>query len=447
MMNVYSTTAFAKEEIMNAYIYGFPLVLMDVTKNVLTNTPSLTETKAPVNQFLYKKTFPDPTFTEIVSPNADTLYSQAWLDVSKEPMILTIPEMGDRYYLFPLLDEWTNVFFSPGTRTTGSGKGNYAILSPNWKGVLPDDVQGVKSPTDIVWIIGRIQTNGPSDYTTVNKLQEQFKLTPLSAWGAKYTPPSTVPINANVDVKTPPIDQVIKMDGVDFFKKLALLLKKTPIPNADKEYVKQFSKFGLIPGDNFDVSTLTSQQIRDINEAVKDAQNQIEEEWDKHPFAVTVNGWGIMLKDIGNYGTNYKLRAAVAFGGLGANLPEDAVYPVTNVDSTGQQLNGKFRYIVHFDKDKLPPVEAFWSLTMYNEHHFFVKNSINRYAIGSKDKLIFNSDGSLDIYLQNQPPSDLKLNNWLPAPERNFNLLLRLYAPKKEVLNGTWKPPEVKRIN
>jgi hypothetical protein len=445
IMKVYSTTLFPENEVINGYVYGFPLVLMDVTKDVLTDTPSLTEKKAPINQFLYKKTFPDPTFTEIVSPNADTLYSQAWLDVSKEPMILTVPEMGDRYYLFPMLDEWTNVFLSPGTRTTGNGKGNFAIISSNWKGILPDGVQAIKAPTDIVWIIGRIQTNGPSDYSAVNKLQEQFKLTPLGAWGAHYTPPSTVPVNSNIDGITPPIDQILKMDGVEFFKKLAFLLKKREIPASDKEYVKQFSKFGLIPGENFDLSALTSQQIQNLNSAVKKAQNQIKQEWDQHPFAVTENGWGVMIKDIGNYGTNYTVRAAVAFGGLGANLPEDAIYPVTNVDSSGQLLNGKFRYIIHFDKDKMPPVKAFWSLTMYNERHFFNQNSINRYAIGDRDQLKFNADGSLDIYLQNLPPNNLKEVNWLPAPAGNFNLLLRLYSPKIEALNGTWKPPEVKK--
>jgi hypothetical protein len=444
IMNVYSTTLFPEDEVVNGYVYGFPLVLMDVTKDVLTDTPSLTEKKAPLNQFLYKKTFPDPTFTEVVSPNADTLYSQAWLDVRKEPMILSVPEMGNRYYLFPMLDEWTNVFFSPGTRTTGNGKGNFAITSSHWKGVLPEGVQTIKAPTDIVWVIGRIQTNGPADYSAVNKLQEQFKLTPLSAWGTNYTPPSTVPINPNTDGITPPINQVLKMDGIEFFNKLAVLLKKTSTPPSDKDYVKQFSKFGLVPGNDFNASALSSQQIQDLNAAVKKAQNQIKQEWDQHPFAVTENGWG-MIKDIGNYGTNYKVRAAVAFGGLGANLPEDAIYPVTNVDNKGQLLSGKFHYIVHFDKDKMPPVGAFWSLTMYNDRHFFNENPINRYAIGDRDQLKFNSDGSLDIYLQNLPPSNLKEVNWLPAPAGNFNLLLRLYAPKKEALNGTWKPPEVKR--
>ena len=446
VMNAYSAP-FPKEGVANAYIYGFPLVLMDVTKNTFTNTSSVTKNKAPINHFLHKKTFPDPSFTEVVSPNADTLYSQAWVDVSKEPIILTIPEMGNRYYLFPMLDEWTNVFFSPGTRTTGNSKGYFAVTGPTWEGVLPDGVQGVKAPTDIFWIIGRIKTDGPSDYPAVNKLQVQFKLTPLSAWGKDVAPSSSGSSNSSINGKSPPpIDQVLKMDGIQFFKRLASLLVNTPIPSADNEYVKQFSSFGLIPGNEFDESTLSDEQTEHLNAAVKKAQDEIREEWDKHPFAVTENGWGIMIKDIGNYGTNYKIRAAMAFGGLGANLPRDAIYPTTNVDSSGNLLNGKFNYIVHFDKNQLPPVDAFWSLTMYNDRHFFVKNPVNRYAIGDRDRLKFNVDGSLDIYLQNQAPNNSKVVNWLPAPAENFNLLLRLYAPKKEALNGSWKPPKIKRI-
>lgn len=443
----YSTTSEANPEIIDAYIYGFPVVLMNVTKDVLTDTPSVSENKAPINQFINKKTFPDPSFIEVVSPNADTLYSQAWLDLSKEPMILSVPNTGDRYYLFPMLDAWTNVFFSPGTRTTGNGPGNFAITGPRWQGVLPQGVQAIKSPTDTAWIIGRIQTNGPSDFAAVNKLQEQYKLTPLSAWGTHYTPPASVPVNSAIDSKTPPIEQVIKMDGVEFFKKLAQLLKNTPIPTSDTAYVKRFSKFGFIPGKDFDAANLAPQQIQNLNAAVKQAQNQIKEGWDKHPFATIENGWGVMIKDIGNYGTNYAVRAAVAYGGLGANLPEDAIYPTTNVDSDGQPLNGKFRYVIHFDKGDLPPVDAFWSITMYNDRHFFVPNAINRYAIGDRDPLKFNADGSLDIYLQNPAPEKEWESNWLPAPKDNFNLIFRLYQLKKEALNGTWKPPKIKKVN
>jgi hypothetical protein len=433
--------------VSDAYIYGFPLVLMDITKNVLTDSPKATLTHGPINQFVNSRTFPTPTFKDVVSPNADTLYSQAWIDVSKEPVILTVPDMGDRYYLFPLLDAWTNVFFSPGTRTTGNGKGSFAIIGPNWEGTLPSGIKEVKAPTNTIWLIGRIQTNGPSDYAAVNKLQDDFKLTPLSAWNTNYTPPTDVSVTSGVDAKTPPIVQLLLLEGVPFFKRFAELLKTTPIPAEDAEYVKQFSKFGLIPGQDFDPSKLTSAQIETINESVRKTQILIKKEWDDHPFAVNENGWGVILKGVGNYGTNYKLRAAVAYGGLGANLPQDAVYPVTNLDSAGLPLNGNFRYVVHFDKGELPPVNAFWSITMYNNEHFFVPNSINRYAIGSHDQLKFNADGSLDIYIQEASPGSEREANWLPAPKESYNLIFRLYYPKKEVLDGTWKPPFVKKVS
>lgn len=443
-MQAYSNDS---QDMIDAYIYGFPLVIMDVTKDVLTATPTLTETKAPINQFLNKKTFPDPSFKEVVSPNADTLYSQAWLDLSKEPLILSVPDTGKRYYLFPMLDAWTNVFFSPGTRTTGNGKGAFAITGPKWQGTLPDGVKEVKSPSNLVWIIGRIQTNGPSDYAAVNDLQAQFKLTPLSAWGTDYTPPKTVTFDSKIDAKTPPIEQVLNMDGATFFKRLAQLLKNTPVPSVDSDYVKRFSSFGLIPGKDFTSADLSTQQIQDLNESVQKAQVQIQEYWKKLPFAVQENGWSAILKGVGSYGTDYITRATVALAGLGANLPEDAIYPYTIVDSNGQTLNGKYRYTIHFDKGSLPPVNAFWSITMYDNAHFFIQNPINRYAIGSKDQLTFNSDGSLDIYIQNESPGKDKESNWLPAPDGDFNLILRLYAPRKEILDGMWKPPAVKKVN
>lgn len=415
----------------DAYQYGYPLVLMDVTKDVFTDTPVLTEEKAPLNQFLIKKTFPDPSFKEVVSPNADTLYSSAWLDLRAGPVVLSVPEMGDRYYLYPMLDEWTNVFFSPGTRTTGNGKGEFAVVGPDWKGTLPPGVKEVRAPTNFVWILGRIQTNGSEDYAAVNKLQEQFKLTPLNK--------TSLTMKSGIDGKTPPVDQVSKMDGQIFFSRLAELLKTTPIPERDLEYVKKFAQIGLVPGKSFS-PTLPNETL---NNEVQAAKNKMQEDWDNHSFATTENGWGVMIKDVGNYGTNYELRAAVAFGGLGANLPQDAVYPTTTTDSKGERLNGKNRYVIHFDKGVLPPVNAFWSVTMYNAENFFVANPINRYAIGSKDKLVYNQDGSLDLYLQNQPPTETA--NWLPAPEGDFNLLMRLYSPKPEVLDGSWKPPFVEK--
>lgn len=422
-----------------AYIYGFPLVLMDITKDVMTAS------KGPINQLVSLKKFPDPSFKDVVSPNADTLYTQGWVDLTKEPIILSVPDMGKRYYLFPMLDSWTNVFFSPGTRTTGNGKQEFAITGPDWKGTLPSGLQQVKAPTNTIWIIGRIQTDGPSDYAAVNKLQDQFKLTPLSAWGTNEVPRRTHEVShANMNMS--PTEQTLQLDGAAFFTKLAQLLKETPIPLADRDYVKKFSAIGLEPGKEFDAKKLSDEEIRDLKRFTKIAQSRMKEEWEKHPFAVNENGWGVILKNIGSYGTHYLVRATVAYGGLGANLPQDAIYPSTHWDDSGKPLTGQSRYVIHFNKGELPPVEAFWSITMYDDQQFFIPNPINRYAIGDRSDLQFNADGSLDIYIQNQSPGKEKESNWLPAPVGAFNLVMRLYYPKESVLNGSWKPAKVQRV-
>src|SRR5262245_35990889 len=180
-----------------AYIFGFPLVLMNVTREVMTAVSSPDGRRGPINQFVHMRAFPDPTFTDVVSPNSDTLYSAAWIDLSKEPMVLSVPDM-DRYYLMQMLDAWTNVFASPGTRTTGNGKGDFAIIGPSWHGKTPDGLKPLQCPTRFLLLGGRTQTNGKEDYAAVNGIQDRYRLTPLSAWGRPYTPPKSTPFNAGI---------------------------------------------------------------------------------------------------------------------------------------------------------------------------------------------------------------------------------------------------------
>jgi hypothetical protein len=436
-----------RQDVIDAYIYAYPLVLMDITKDVFTNTPSVTAIKAPINQFLNKKTFPDPKFQAVVSPNADTLYSIAWLDLTKEPLILTVPDTDQRYYLLPMLDEWTNVFASPGTRTTGDGKGAFAIVGPNWNGSLPNGLTVFRSPTNIVWILGRINTAGPSDYAAVNKIQDQLHLTPLSSWGRDYTPPTNVPVKPNVDNRTAPVDQVDRLNPTAFFTRFSQILKNAPPASADKPMLDRLASLGIIPGQDFDSSKLSAEQRQTFESAVEEARNQIKREWKNQKFAIKENNWNVLITNMGNYGTDYLQRAVVAYGGLGANLPQDAIYPMTFVDSQGQPLNGMNQYVIHFGKDQIPPVDGFWSITLYNDRQFFVENPINRYVIGSHNDLKFNSDGSLDIYIQNASPGRDKEANWLPAPQGNFNLIMRLYQPRKQVLDGLWQLPYVKKVS
>jgi hypothetical protein len=433
----------AEKIAVDAYIYGYPLMLMDITKKLGANVPKAEGEKAPVNQICHLRAFPDYTFTDVVSPNADTLYSVAWLDLGSEPIVLSVPDVGKRYYLMPLLDAWTNVFASPGTRTTGNRRGDFAVVGPGWKGNLPASIQEIKSPTNMVWLIGRTQTDGKDDYANVHAIQDQYVLTPLSAWGKLYNPPTNVPVETGIDVTTPPAEQVARMDAATFFARLNALMKDNPPAAADGNALKRFAAIGVEPGKPFDLESQDPAVARGIEQAVSTAQAKIVAEGGK-PHGKIVNGWQVMT-NTGSYGTAYLWRAVVALIGLGANLPEDAVYPHATTDIAGQPLTGEHRYVVRFPKGQLPPVSAFWSLTVYNARQFFVQNPLNRYAIGDRDKLKFNDDGSLSLYIQHDSPGKDKESNWLPAPADSFNVFMRLYWPKKDVLNGTWKMPPIEQ--
>ena len=430
---------------VEAYVFGYPLVLMDVTRAVTTNAPKAEGGKAPINQLVHLREFPDYTFTDVVSPNADTLYSFGWLDLRKEPQILSVPDVGKRYYLMPMLDAWTNVFASPGARTTGTGKGDFAIVGPQWTGTLPQGVHVINAPTNMVWLIGRTQTNGASDYAAVQVVQDQYKLTPLSSWGKSYAPPTNAPVAPGVDARTPPVNQVADMDAATFFGRLNALMKENPPAAADAPALARFAKVGVGPGKPFDLTSMDPGAARGLKRSVEAGQLEIIGEA-KRPHGQQVNGWDVSPANTANFGTDYTYRAVVALAGLGANLPADAIYPCASVDGDGQPLHGKHRYAIRFAKGQLPPVNAFWSLTMYNAKRTFIRNPIDRYAIGDRDKLARNPDGSTTIYLQRDSPGPDKESNWLPAPPDSFNVVLRLYWPKKEIIEGLWRPPPIERI-
>lgn len=436
----------ARSAAKDAYVFGYPLVLMDVTRAKMTNVPHAVAMAAPMNQFAHVPAFPDATFTDVVSPNADTLYSSAWLNLEKEPMVLSVPDTHGRYYLMQMLDGWTNVFASPGKRTTGTGKGAFAITGPNWTGTLPAGLKQIKSPTDMVWILGRTQTNGKADYAAVRALQAEYKLTPLSAWGKPYSSPANLPTDPNIDMKTAPVDTVAAMDASAFFNRLAALMKNNPPAEADAPTVAKLAGIGVFAGQRFNMNKSGADLAKAIAEGVEDGKKRVIELGHNPGNMKMVNGWAITTGDMGTYGTNYDARAGVARVGLGANLPADAIYPITRVDADGQPLNGGYKYVVHFDKGQTPPANAFWSLTMYNAHQLFVANPINRYAIGDRDKLRFNPDGSLDLYLQHDSPGKEKESNWLPADSGDFNVIMRIYWPKETVTSGAWTPPPIRKV-
>ena len=425
-----------------AYIFGYPLILMDLTLKKMSNVPEAGENYSPINQFAHIPEYPTPDHKDIVKPNADTLYSLAWLDLADEPIVLHVPNTDDRYYQMPMLDAWTNVFESPGKRTTGNEANDFAIVGPFWDGVLPEGVTEVQSPTNMVWILGRTQANGVADFDAVNTIQEQYTLTPLSSFGESYQPPQNVDVDSTIDMSTPPLTKTEQADVNIFFDRMAMLMKVNPAASEDADLIAKFTKIGLIPGEGFDLSSLDPKIVDAIELGAKEGLEKIKS--NRANVGIEENGWKKAL-DLGSYGTNYLLRATTAFFGLGANLAEDAIYPMAYVDSNGDLLHGSNNYVIHFPNEQTPPVNAFWSLTMYGSDEFFVENPIDLYAIGDRNELEYNEDGSLDIYIQHEAPEG-KESNWLPAPEDDFNVTMRIYWPQESVSDGTWIIPALQKI-
>jgi DNA sulfur modification protein DndE len=428
----------------DVYIYGYPLVTMEISRRVMTNTAAPGGNKAPMGQFDNLRAFPPPAYKDFTTPNADTLYSFAWLDLSKEPYILHLPDEDNRFYVMQMISGWTDVFADPGTRTTGTKAGNFAITGPFFKGRLPAGVHELRCPTNLAFILGRTYCTGSrEDYAKVHKIQDGYSLTPLSFYGKPYTPPPGK-IDAQIDMKTSVRDQVNRLDATTFFQIFASLLKDNPPALEDAPMVAQMARIGISAAKPFDMSKVSPIIAKGLSRAPQLGLEKMAV-LEKEP-SVPVNGWSITLKT-GVYGTDYLQRALVAMIGLGANLPEDAVYPFTTVDADDNPLDGANKYTLRFPKGQTPPAKGFWSLTMYTPEFFFAENSINRYSIGPRDHLKYNRDGSLDLYIQHESPGKEKESNWLPAPAGPFILMLRLYWPDKSVLDGTWKPPGVLKLS
>ncbi|MEI6085730.1 MAG: DUF1254 domain-containing protein, partial [Verrucomicrobiota bacterium] len=441
----------ALPEAIDAYVYGYPLVTMEMTRRVMTNVEKPEGTRAPMGNFVRMREYPTAAFRDVTAPNADTLYTTVWVDVGQEPWVLTLPDAHDRYYLFPMLDGWTDVFQVPGKRTTGTGAQKYAITGPGWKGKLPAGVKEYKSPTAIVWLLGRIYCTGtPEDYAAVHKLQDEISIVPLSAYGKPYTPPAGK-VDPSIDMKTAVREQVNALSADEYFNLLAKLLKDNPPAAADAPMVKKLAKLGIVPGQPFDGSKLGAVAKDEFDKVPKIANDKIMR-WMKEGILAgdmkLENGWVFTTKT-GLYGVNYIQRALITAIGLGANRPQDAVYPTSEGPDILGSYTGEKKYVMHFGKGELPPADGFWSLTMYDKDYFFVKNPINRQSISARQNLKPNADGSVDLYIQNESPGADKESNWLPAPKDKFILMMRLYWPQEKapsILDGTWKIPPVKAM-
>jgi hypothetical protein len=451
-------TAITEEEAhaigVNAYLYFYPLISTDVTRLWSTNIEAGKEPlKGPMNTFVSAAAYPPGNLKLVVRINFDTLYSFAWLDLTNEPMVVSSPDTHGRYFLLPMIDMWTDVYASPGWRTTGTQAQTFLVIPPGWRPdlrehvieefKLPQDTQLVDAPTPYTMIIGRTKTDGPQDYDAVHEIQAGYKVTPLSQWG-KPPQPVVVRIDPTIDMKTPPKTQVDTMPVDRYFAYAAELLKVNPPHITDQPMIDQLKKIGIERGKSFDLSKVDPAVQTGLMSAAEDAHKLME--WETPRLARVVNGWQMNTTTMGVYGNDYLKRAIVAAIGLGANVPQDAIYPFNLVDETGKPLDGANSYVLHFDKAGAPPARAFWSVTLYDSEGYQVPNPLNRFAVSSWMPWKYNLDGSLDLYFQNESPGTDKEANWLPAPKGPFNLTMRLYAPKLDALTGKWNPPPVTRV-
>ncbi|MBF6299554.1 DUF1254 domain-containing protein [Nocardia amamiensis] len=413
----------------DAYIFGFPLVLMDLTRATAEET-------VPVNRFRHTNSFDAQEQREVVRPDLDTMDSFAWLDLTREPMVLQVPAMDQpRYWLAQLLDAWSNTGHNPSNmRPQAKSAGppyTYVVTGPGWSGSLPEDLTPLPMPTPTVWLINRIQVDGPRDLPRVRAIQQQLKLAPLSAWtaGVDVPAPAVPPPRPTV----PPAAQLADMAPRAFFDRMCALMKvNSPAPE-DAPAMRRFASIGIEPG-----GAVKGIPDAELATAVATARQQIPVYVGE--TTIVENGW-IYDPGTGRYGTDYLVRAAIAWNGLGAALPEDAIYPT--VYGTAYAGGGPSRFRLHFAPGQLPPVDAFWSLTAYTADLYLVPTPAEIYAVGHHVPVVLNPDGSLDLTLQwADPGASVPTGNWLPIPESGqFSMTLRLFAPKIEAIKGIWRPP------
>ncbi len=417
--------------VSEAYAYAFPLVLTHETMLSSTNTEMPVNGRSPVNQFIHAKNLANAQFRTVVTPNVDTVYTQAWLDLSGEPLIYAMPE-ADRFFNVQLLDAWTN------TVAVLDAPGVYAFALPGWAGELPDGVIRVDVPTATAWFIARIVLSGESDLPGVNAIQEQMRLLPLSAYahGGEYAAPSGQYTEENDFI---PVQRVLSMDPITFFDTANALMVANPPAAEDAPLLERLAAIHVGPGMTFDASVLTGDIASGWSQMLTSLRASLQAQ--SGSYAVRMGQWAYYSAPIGDFGTEYAYRAMVALVGLGANTVDVAIYPKTDTDNSGAPLTGEKRYMLHFDT--LPPTceGGFWSVTAYGSDDFLIDNPIDRYCINDRSSFTLNADGTLDILLSAEQPEDI--SNWLPVSGDAFHLFMRIYLPDMPALEG-WQPPVIR---
>lgn len=434
--------------VQEGVVFGYPLVMADANKELYTNASSPSMNRGEINQFTHIRTVGEPGARDAIAPDVDTLSSTAWIDLGREPIVLSVPSVGNRFYMIQVVDAWSNVIASPGTRTTGAGAEDFAIVGPNWEGQLPAHVRRIQSPTNLVFVTGRTFTRGGRDLEIANAIQNRFRLQPLSQVDRSYSsPPSKLEAAREEYVihwRKTPNEMIEAMDAKTFFTRLSRLMVDNPPAAADRPMLAKLERIGVTPGRTVDYGQLPAEVRKSLDEGVRGGYERVKALAQNAPGRM-MNGW-VVHEASANYGTDYERRAGMAYLGQGANLPQDAIFPVAHVDSMGSRLTGANKYVLRFAKGNLPPVNGFWSVSVYDSNQGLVANRINRYSVSSRDRLKMNKDGSLSIQLQPDNPGKGKAINWLPTPRGEFSAMMRLYWPKQAVLNGEWQAPGLQKV-
>lgn len=414
---------------IEAYVWGYPLVVMARTRAQFLAT-------TPANTFSHQRQLASPESKAVVTPNNDTLYSIAWLDLRSGPVVLRLPAVPERYYDFQFLDMYTDTFANVCVRLHGPGPGAYAVVGPEWSGSLPDGVGRLDAPTPDVWVIGRTLVDGPADVDAVRALQDRYQLQSLPGPPAAPPPPAPPPTTAPL-----PSPHQVATAGIGFFDELGAAMTADPPPPHQHSMVQALASAGIGPGlsprtgGDRSVQSALVQSIPTAETVIATATSasiRTDHGWASNPM-------------VGTYGTDYLARATTAKIGLGANVADEAVYYATVADVTGAPLTGQHTYRIEFAAGQLPPVHrhGFWSVTVYGPDRFLVANALHRYSIGDRTAgLKTGDDGSLRIVLGTHSPAAHHAN-WLPTPPGPFTLVLRVYVPAPPVLGGTWAPPGV----
>jgi len=430
------------ELVSDAYIYAFPLVLMDVTADKVTNTVERTWTQAPANQFVHIPVLADASAKDIVLPNVDTIYSQAFLDLSETAVIVELPKT-DRFCIMQFMDAWSNTIGMVECMDFAEERMTYIVTGPNFDGEIPEGMIEIESPTAMVWILGRtICADNVVDAPIVRAIQKQMAMYTLEQYENGTT---DVPLGGefNEAENVVPLEYTVSLSLEEFFDRANELMLLNPPAEEDLAYIAKFAPLGIGPGLDFDSALFAGQAdmlrlliLRDLVANCLAGSTEYN----------VVNGhWSYYGAPIGDYGTEYDFRTLIALAGFGANPPDMAIYPMTETDNEGNLLVGTEGYVLHIPATCFPEMyeHGFWSITAYGTDQYLIANELNRYTINSLGGAKYNEDGSLDIYVSAEKPDDSIVSNWLPVGESGFKLYFRVYLPKESVTDGTWIMPDV----